>query len=432
MLDSHQIQSLYLRFFGQRGHNVIDPGSIVARDDPGLLFTCAGMHPLVPYLRGQPHPLGRRLVGCQPCLRTGDIDEVGDATHLTCFHMLGNWSLGDYGRTDSIRWSHEFLTSPEQLSIDPTRLSVTVFGGGFGLPRDDESAELWNEVGVPSDRISFLGTEHNWWSTGPEGPCGPDTEIFFDRTGQPCSRGERCRPGVCECGRHVEIWNNVFMTHERGPGGLTRLSQPNVDTGMGLERIASVLGGHQDVYRDGRLQSILRRVQAVSSGGSLRSQRIVADHLRAASTVLAELPATDPSNQGAGSVLRRLIRRAVVHRRRLGITPDDWTGIVSVCGRESDRPGSRPSEVVRQILLGECERFDRVCRRGEITLTRELDRLEREGLHTLEAEVAFRLHETHGFPIELTAELAAERGVALDDHEVQLHFSNHRRRSRSR
>jgi alanyl-tRNA synthetase len=229
-IDSPRVRQLYLRFFEQRGHAVIASAPLLPEGDPSVLFTSAGMHPLAPYLLGQRHPAGSRLVGYQACVRTNDIEAVGDASHLTCFEMLGNWSLGDYGKEQSIRWSHEFLTGSDWLGVDSDRLWVTVFAGDGDVPRDQEAMTLWIDLGVPPSRVIPLSAEHNWWATGPEGPCGPDTEIFFDRTRTPCTAGDACLPGVCGCGRFVEVWNNVFMSFERRGGELRELPVANIDT----------------------------------------------------------------------------------------------------------------------------------------------------------------------------------------------------------
>jgi len=422
-IDSHRLRSLYLRFFEDRGHARIDSAPLVADWDPDVLFTTAGMHPLVPYLLGRPHPGGRRLVGVQPCLRTSDIEEVGDNRHLTSFEMLGNWSLGDYGPEQSIRWSFEFLTGPEQLGIELSRLWFSVFAGGHGVPPDERSARVWQELGVSSSRIVPLGVEHNWWSLGRDGPCGPDTEVFFDRTGQPCERGPDCDPS-CDCGRFVEIWNNVFMTHERVGHDLRPLPTVNVDTGMGLERTVAVLGGHDDVFAVEPLRTVLEHLDgcvttSLDSRRRRRSLRIVTDHLRTSIRVLTDPSGPRPSGQGTGSVLRRLIRRACLHLGRLGVSPRQWVEAGDVFS-----PGSAG------LLLDECERFERVCRRGERQLERVIEGAVQRGETTVDAEVVFRLHETLGFPIELSRDLLGERGLSVDESAVQARFAAHQQRSR--
>ena len=397
--------------------------------DPSVLFTSAGMHPLVPYLLGQPHPSGSRLVGVQGCVRTGDIEEVGDDAHLTYFEMLGNWSLGDYGKRESIGWTWEFLTAPQWLGVDPRRLWVTVFAGGLGVPRDDEAAARWRELGLPAERIAFLGVEHNWWATGPSGPCGPDTEVFFDTTGRSC--GPRCRPGTCGCGRFVEIWNNVFMTFDRRDGELRPLPRPNVDTGMGLERTAAVLAGHGDVYRTEGLAPLLAVVRDTAGCGddpsTVRSLRIVTDHLRAAIRILGDPRRPLPGNQGAGYVLRRLIRRAIRHGTGLGLDAGGWSTVVQRCVAlvVGDDPGLAIH--VGDALADETHRFERVRGTGERLLRRELD--EGDG-RQLSGEIAFVLYERYGFPLEFTRELCAERGVGVDEDDFRRRFDEHRERSR--
>ena len=420
-IDSSRLRSLYLRFFTERGHAAIAGAPLLPDGDPSVLFTSAGMHPLVPYLLGQPHPAGSRLVGVQGCVRTGDIEEVGDDAHLTYFEMLGNWSLGDYGKRESIGWTFEFLTSPQWLGVDLQRLWVTVFAGGLGVPRDEEAAARWRELGVPAERIVFLSAEHNWWATGPQGPCGPDTEVFFDTTGLPC--GERCGPGRCGCDRFVEIWNNVFMTFDRRDGELQRLPQPNIDTGMGLERTVAVLAGHGDVYRIDPLARQLAIVRDVAGCGDdpsvVRSLRIVTDHLRAAIFILNDPRRPVPGNQGAGYVLRRLIRRAIRHGTGLGLTGSGWATVMRRFV-EDDPPH------VLAALVEETERFERVRGKGERLLRRELER----GTPRLSGEVAFVLYERYGFPLEFTRELCAEHGVGVDEDDFRRRFDHHRQRSR--
>ena len=423
-VDSHRLRSLYLRFFESRGHARIDGAPIVADWDPRVLFTSAGMHPLVPYLLGQPHPQGGRLVGMQACLRTSDIEEVGDDSHLTSFEMLGNWSLGDYGPEQSIRWTFELLTDERQLGIELDRLWFTVFGGGHGLPPDETAPRTWLDLGVPRSRVVSLGVEHNWWSLGGDGPCGPDTEVFFDRTGQPCARGSACDPS-CSCGRFVEIWNNVFMTHERVGEELRPLPRVNVDTGMGVERTVSVLGGHDDVFGVEPLCDVLEHLEGrvsleVDAAVRRRSLRIATDHLRTCVRVLSDPRSPRPSPQGEGSVLRRLIRRACVHLGRLGISPRDWVdSVVHI--------GGIPTQ---SVLLEECERFERVRRRGQQQLERSVLESLRTGRSAVDPEVVFRLHETHGFPIELSTELVRERGLTVDAAALRTLLHAHRRRSR--
>jgi len=294
-----RLREMYLAFFVDRGHTVIPSASLVPQDDPTVLFTTAGMHPLTPYLKGQKHPSGTRLVDYQKCVRTTDIDEVGDPSHLTFFEMLGNWSLGDYYKRESITWSYEFLTSPDYLSIAPERLWITVFSGNDVVPRDDESEAVWLDLGIPAERIVALGEGHNWWSAGSEGACGPDTEIFMDRTGQPCDQGEGCLPGVCECDRFFEIWNNVFMSYERRGGEITDLPNRNVDTGMGLERTVAMLNDLPSVYDIPTLVEIRDAITAPRAAvgneeATSRALRILVDHLRASVFIIGDPTSTVP------------------------------------------------------------------------------------------------------------------------------------------
>src|SRR6185295_17078235 len=273
-LTANQLRSKYLEFFRERGHAVIPSAPLIPENDPSVLFTTAGMHPLVPYLLGRPHPSGKRLVNCQKCVRTTDIEEVGDASHLTFFEMLGNWSLGDYFKKESITWSYEFLTRPDCLNIPSELLYISVFAGDENAPRDEEAAAAWRSLGIPEERIVFLPAEHNWWAAGEEGPCGPDTEIFVDITQEPCERGSECIPGVCKCGRFFEVWNNVFMSYNRSNGVTTPLETNNVDTGMGLERTLAALNGVETVYETSVFQPI---TQALVGASRYSMEEIAAD-----------------------------------------------------------------------------------------------------------------------------------------------------------
>src|SRR5215468_5046813 len=285
VLTADELRSKYLGFFKERGHAIIPSAPLVPENDPSVLFTTAGMHPLVPYLLGRPHPSGKRLVDCQKCVRTTDIDEVGDTSHLTFFEMLGNWSLGDYFKKESITWSYEFLTRPECLNIPAELLYVSVFAGDENAPRDEEAANVWRSLGIPGERIVFLSAEHNWWAAAEEGPCGPDTEIFVDITQEPCEQGNKCIAGLCKCGRFFEIWNNVFMSYNRTSGVTTPLSTHNVDTGMGLERTLAVLNGAQTVYETSAFQPITEALVALSvySVEEIRADRLLTRALRVVS-----------------------------------------------------------------------------------------------------------------------------------------------------
>src|SRR5262252_2512092 len=338
-LTADELRSKYLSFFKERGHAIIPSAPLVPENDPSVLFTTAGMHPLVPYLLGRQHPSGKRLVDCQKCVRTTDIEEVGDNSHLTFFEMLGNWSLGDYFKKESITWSYEFLTRPECLNIPAGLLYVSVFAGDENAPRDEVAAKIWRSLGIPDERIAFLSAEHNWWAAGEEGPCGPDTEIFVDLTQEPCTRGSECIAGVCKCGRFFEVWNNVFMSYNRTNGVTSPLAVNNVDTGMGLERTLAALNGAETVYETPAFQPITRRIYEASGFTPeeiaadprlLKAFRVVSDHLRTAVFILGDQGAVTPSNQGQGYVLRRLIRRAIRFCGVLNFDPTKWADIAEV------------------------------------------------------------------------------------------------------
>src|SRR5579885_2592613 len=349
-MNSTEIRKKYLEFFKGKGHEVIPSASLVPANDPTVLFTTAGMHPLVPFLLGEQHPLGKRLVNYQKCLRTGDIDDVGDNSHNTFFEMLGNWSLGDYWKQESIAWSFEFLTSKNWLGIPLEKLAFTVFEGDKDAPRDEESAEIWKSLGVPADRIAYLGKDDNWWGPpGATGPCGPDTEMFF-------WTGKESAPSKFDpADKHwVEIWNNVFMQYEKtADGQFIPLKQKNVDTGMGLERITIALSGKDNVYETDIFENIMAKVRLLAVKPNLKSERIVADHIRAAVFLLAD--GIVPSNKDRGYILRRLIRRAVTHGQKLGIEQDFTWNVADVVIHqyESLYPELRNSKVEAELKAEE-------------------------------------------------------------------------------
>ncbi|UCE14645.1 MAG: alanine--tRNA ligase, partial [Candidatus Heimdallarchaeota archaeon] len=323
-MDSNELRRIYLEFFKEKSHEIIPSSSIMPDDDPTVLFTTAGMHPLQIYLMGQPHPAGKRLVNCQKCVRTDDIDEVGDATHLTFFEMLGNWSLGDYFKEEAITMSWEFLTDPRWLGLDPEKISVTVFEGDEEIPRDEESARIWRNVGIPDDRIFYLPREDNFWGpAGETGPCGPDTEMFYDTGKDSCSSD--CQPG-CNCGKYFEIWNDVFMSyHKKADGTYEKLRQHNVDTGMGVERTVAVLNGMKTVFEIESFAPLVEkvvkfaRIKGVPTSEQERAIHIIVDHIKAATFILADDKQLHPSNLGQGYVLRRLIRRGIRQGNLLNI-----------------------------------------------------------------------------------------------------------------
>lgn len=441
-IDGDELRSKYLKFFAERGHAVIPSASVIPDNDPSVLFTTAGMHPLVPYLMGKPHPAGARLVDVQKCVRTNDIEEVGDSTHLTFFEMLGNWSLGDYFKQESITWSWEFLTSPEWLGIPKERIAVSCFAGGLGVERDEFSYQVWRSLGVPESRIAFLGIEDNWWATGDEGPCGPDTEIFYDTVGTPCENGPACKPG-CDCKRWVEIWNNVFMAYSRQAGQVLDLPKRNVDTGMGLERTLAVLSGVETVYETSSFRPIVEALIAKSKYTEeqiraepdlLRALRVVSDHLRTSVFIIGDERGTAPSNQGAGYVLRRLIRRAIRFCDTLGIPAEAWVAthqVVIDLFAKAYPELRQNSERIAHELGTEHARFDQALKTGIRLLNKDIDDLKSAGSTVLSGESAFKLYDTYGFPIEFTKELVEEQGFSVDMEGYERRFTEHREASKT-
>ena len=416
---SSELRSMFLKFFKDHGHAVISSASVIPENDPTVLFTTAGMHPLVPYLMGAKHPAGNRLTDVQKCVRTGDIDDVGDFSHLTFFEMLGNWSLGDYFKEQMIPWSWEFLTSPEYLGLPKDRLAFSVFAGDADCPRDEESAQLWRNCGVADDHIFFLPKENNWWGpAGITGPCGPDTEMFIITDKEPC--GPNCSP-ACSCGRYLEIWNDVFMQYnKKADGTFEPLEQKNVDTGMGLERTICVLNGKKSVYETDLFADILKKISELSGKeyGSdemtTRAFRIIADHMRTSTFIMGDDRGVSPSNVDQGYVLRRLIRRAVRYGMGIGM-PEGFTGEVAKVIIEQYKdvyPELKRNEafVLEQLSLEE-SRFARTLKQGN----REFEKLvEKVQDGQIDGVSAFHLYDTYGFPVEMTEELARERGLTVD------------------
>ena len=416
---SSELRSMFLKFFKDHGHAVISSASVIPENDPTVLFTTAGMHPLVPYLMGAKHPAGKRLTDVQKCVRTGDIDDVGDFSHLTFFEMLGNWSLGDYFKEQMIPWSWEFLTSPEYLGLPKDRLAFSVFAGDADCPRDEESAQLWRNCGVADDHIFFLPKENNWWGpAGITGPCGPDTEMFIITDKEPC--GPNCSP-ACSCGRYLELWNDVFMQYnKKADGTFEPLEQKNVDTGMGLERTICVLNGKKSVYETDLFADILKKISELSGKeyGSdemtTRAFRIIADHMRTATFIMGDDRGVSPSNVDQGYVLRRLIRRAVRYGMGIGM-PEGFTGEVAKVIIEQYKdvyPELKRNEafVLEQLSLEE-SRFAHTLKQGN----REFEKLvEKVQDGQIDGVSAFHLYDTYGFPVEMTEELARERGLTVD------------------
>ena len=437
-MTANDLREKYIRFFVSKNHVQISGKSLIPENDPTVLFTTAGMHPLVPYLLGEPHPAGQRLVDHQKCIRTVDIDSVGDPSHLTFFEMLGNWSLGDYFKDEAIRMSYEFLTSKEWLGISPERLSVTVFRGDDEVEPDNESAGIWKSLGIPDERIYFLPREDNWWGpAGETGPCGPDSEMFYDTGKEKC--GPDCRPG-CSCGKYFEIWNDVFMQYNKtADGRYERMSRKCVDTGMGIERTATVLQGKSTVYETEVFQPIIRVIESLCGAKfgddetADRSIRIIADHVRTASFILGDQNGVKPSNLGQGYILRRLIRRAMRHGRKLGIDRpflEEPAKVVVEMYREVYPELADNAELIIEELNLEQERFLQTLKKGEAEFEKLLPNLRKNPANIIPGRVAFRLYDTYGFPLEITEEIASEHGLSVDVEGFDKAFEKHQELSK--
>ena len=441
-MTQEELRSKYINFFESKGHAQIQGKSLIPENDPTVLFTTAGMHPLVPYLLGEKHPAGTRVVDYQKCIRTGDIDSVGDASHLTFFEMLGNWSLGDYFKEEAIKMSFEFLTSKEWLGIPIEKLGITVFAGDEDAPKDDESADIWKSLGIPENHISYLPKKDNWWGpAGSTGPCGPDSEMFYDIGKDPC--GQNCGPG-CGCGKWLEIWNDVFMQYNKNAEGRYEpLERKCVDTGMGIERTVTILNGKKSVYDTDIFAPIIAAVEAATlckygdDSEKDKSIRIISDHIRSSTFILGDPKAVSPSNLGAGYVLRRLIRRALRHFRKLS-------------GIESASPLLSP---IAQVVIEQFKGPYPELLNNKDRITGELDNEEKKFMETLQkgchefekllpnllkdprkiisGRLAFKLYDTYGFPIELTEELAAESGMKINREEFDEAFKKHQELSRA-
>ncbi|MBE7091826.1 MAG: alanine--tRNA ligase [Clostridiales bacterium] len=436
MIKSDELRSKFLNFFQSKGHTIIQGASLIPENDPSVLFTTAGMHPLVPYLLGQPHPQGTRLTDVQKCVRTGDIDEVGDASHLTFFEMLGNWSLGDYFKKEAIAFSWEFLTSPKWLGLDPDKLYFTVFAGDEDSPRDTEAASYWMENGVKEDHIFYLPKENNWWWAGAQGPCGPDTEMFID-TGKPkCS--ETCSP-ACDCGKYLEIWNDVFMQYNRNADGkLSPLTKKNVDTGMGLERTIGVLQGVKSVYETDLFTASLNKIAEISgkkygeSEDVTKAFRVIADHIRTATFILGDPKAVTPSNVDQGYVLRRLIRRAIRFANSLEMPVNSIIEISKVYIEQYKRVYPELQEnsafVIEQLRIEE-DRFTRTLKQGLKEFEKVSNQMSAQGKTVVDGQTTFHLYDTFGFPPEITNEMAREKGYSVDMQGFEECFKEHQKKS---
>ncbi len=443
-MTANELRRKYIEFFLTKEHKEIRGKSLIPENDPTVLFTTAGMHPLVPYILGEPHPAGKRLVNFQKCIRTGDIEAVGDPHHLTFFEMLGNWSLGDYFKEEAIRMSYEFLTSGEWLGLSADVLSVTVFAGdlpgaeGEPVPPDEESAAVWRSLGIPDDRIYFLPRSDNWWGpAGATGPCGPDTEMFIDTGREPCGTG--CRPG-CHCGKYFEIWNDVFMQYNKNADGTyVPLKRTCVDTGMGIERTAAVLQRKTSVYETEMFVPLIQVIEELSGvmlGASDDldiSIRIVSDHIRTAAFILGDEKGVKPSNLGQGYILRRLIRRAIRHGRKLGVKGSlllkPAERVVEIY--HSTYPELKQNvQVILEELAAEEQRFVKTLKHGEIEFEKLLPNLLKNPKKIIPGRVAFKLYDTYGFPIEITEELAREHGFTVDREGFQQAFEKHQELSK--
>ena len=491
-LNSNELRALWFKFYTEKQHTIIASASVIPENDPTVLFTTAGMHPLVPYLLGQKHPAGKRLADVQKCIRTKDIDEVGDMSHCTFFEMLGNWSLGDYFRKEMIPWSWEFLTDEKWLGIEKDKLAFTVFEGDADCPRDNEGADLWRSCGVKDDHLFFLPKKHNWWGpAGVTGPCGPDTEMFIIMK-EPC--GPDCSP-ACDCGAYLEIWNDVFMQYNKqADGSFIPLEQKNVDTGMGLERVLCVLNGKKSVYETDVFTGIIAKIEQLSGkkynadDENTKAFRVVADHMRTSTFILGDPRGVSPSNVDQGYILRRLIRRAVRYGMNLGLQPGFTAEIAQVIIDQYKEIYPELSEnsafVLEQLKLEE-DRFTRTLRQGEkefekvyynvgqtktllesILASSDIVACANENAQTkklrpspdmmpiieaakagdaaavkaaienrlstltvLDGRSAFKLYDTYGFPIEMTTELAAEKGLTVDMADFEARFKQHQETS---
>ncbi len=473
-MTAAELREKYLEFFKTKGHAVIESASLIPENDPTVLFTTAGMHPLVPYLMGEKHPSGKRLADVQKCVRTGDIDEVGDASHCTFFEMLGNWSLGDYFKEDAIAYSWEFLTSKDWLGLDPDKLYFTCFEGDQDAPKDMESYDNWIKMGVDPSHIFFLPKKYNWWGpAGLTGPCGPDSEMFMDTGKEAC--GPDCSP-ACSCGKYLEIWNDVFMQYnKKADGTFEPLSQQNVDTGMGLDRTITILQGKASIYDTDVFSGILDVIARLSGknygdGDEItKAFRIIADHMRCSTFILGDDRGVTPSNVDQGYVLRRLIRRAVRYGRQLGIEAERMSEInkAVIAQYEGIYPelARNKAKIIHEIDT-EVARFAKTLEKGikefskvvaqitsQIDLQGITDSLKTvasvskeasdtiniqgvsESLTTLAKAIggqsAFHLYDTFGFPVEMTAELAREKGLSVDMDGFAEAFKKHQELSQA-
>lgn len=429
-MEKINLKDLYINFFLEKGHVQIPSAPVVPENDPSVLFNTAGMQPLIPYLMGQKHPLGTRLCDYQKCIRTNDLESIGDKTHHTFFEMLGNWSLGDYFKQESITWSFEFLT--KVLNIPVEKLAVTVFEGNEDIPRDEVSASVWKSLGIPEERISYLDKDNNFWIAGETGPCGSDTEIFYWRSQDPVPK--KHDP---EDERWVEIWNNVFMQYEKhADGKVTELPQKNVDTGMGVERTVAILEGVDDNYLTSVWKDVVDKIEEMSNttyAENAKSIRIIADHIRTAVFIAGDNSGIKPSNTDQGYILRRLIRRMIRHAKKIGI--DMESGFERILGQmiidkyeKYYDELSKNKDVILDVLTNELNKFNRTLEKGLREFEKIVSNLDSK---VLNKDLAFKLYDTYGFPLELTVELAEEKGIEVDKDGFNEKFKEHQEKSRA-
>ncbi|MBR3512293.1 MAG: alanine--tRNA ligase [Clostridia bacterium] len=426
-MNAIEIRNKYLNFFKKYGHAVIPSAPLIPENDPSVLFTTAGMQPLVPYLLGQEHTEGRRLTDYQKCVRTNDIDEVGDNRHLTYFEMLGNWSLGDYFKEEAVAMSYEFLT--KELEIPAEKISVTCFKGDEDCPKDEVTAECWRKAGIPDERIYFYGKDDNWWIAGESGPCGPDTEMFYDTGKAPCSPD--CQPS-CDCGKYVEIWNNVFMEFYKDENGkYSKLKQQNVDTGMGLERINMLLQGKETPFDTELFKPVMDKLSELAKKDIIESRRIAAEHLRASMMIIAD--GGRPSNVDRGYVLRRLLRRMTRHMNKMEI---DLSELANIIDLDIDILKEMYPELeihraeIKEVIINEKDKFMKTLQNGEREFNKVINRIKAQGKDTIDSESIFKLYETYGFPPEVTKDLALENDLKVDMNEVDKLFKAHQEKSK--
>ncbi|HCC07796.1 MAG TPA: alanine--tRNA ligase [Clostridiales bacterium] len=434
-LTANELRNMYLDFFRQKGHKVISGASLIPENDPTVLFTTAGMHPLVPYLLGEKHPEGKRITNVQKCVRTGDIESVGDATHCTFFEMLGNWSFGDYFKEEAIKYSWEFLSSDKYLGIPKERLFFTVFEGDEDAPKDMQSYNVWRELEVEDSHIYFLPKEDNWWGpAGLTGPCGPDTEMFYDTLKLNCS--DYCRPG-CSCGKYVEIWNNVFMEYNKLPDGTFEpLKQYNVDTGMGLERILAISNNVGSIYETELYKNIIAKIEKISGQKyneiNKKEFRVVAEHCRAITFILGDERGISPSNADQGYVLRRLIRRTVRYLKKLGVMRSAVSDIASIV--IEDYANTYPElEKNKEFIIGEISKEEQAFNKTINQGIKEFNKIVNKIMESkkISSEDAFRLYDTFGFPIEFTMEMGEEQGIEVDYVGFEKKYKEHQELSRT-